>query len=105
MDFGTEGAERRGFLNSETPKKPMEGAARPTGCKGETGRAYSMRSRDWPGLDGAATKPGRRQESFRLPTDIEFSGERKRVRCNEGLDNRKASRNERAGGVKEAESI
>ena len=25
-----------------------------------------------------------------LPNDIEFSGERKRVRCNEGLDNRKS---------------
>ena len=49
-----------------------------------------MRSRDRPGSNAVATKPGRRQGSFRLPNDIEFSGERKRVRCNEGLDNRKS---------------
>ena len=26
------------------------------------------------------------RDPFRWPNDIEFSGERKRVRCNEGLD-------------------
>ena len=34
------------------------------------------------GRYGLAFRPSR---SIRLPNDIEFSGERKRVRCNEGL--------------------
>ena len=37
MNFGTAGAERESLLNSETPKKPMKGAARPTGCRGGNG--------------------------------------------------------------------
>ena len=42
--------------------------------------------------------------SFAPSNDIEFSGERKRVRCNEGLGNRKAGRSERAGDSKAGEN-